>query len=88
MVEARPRPTQTMRVQEVNSVKQRSKLLRELVSERKKVDLANKELFKKMKDNELNVTNYYLTMTDCDNTIANREIELAKQKAVLATYKI
>jgi hypothetical protein len=64
-------------------------LLRELISEWKKVDLSNKELLKKINENKANVTTkYQLAITACNKIIANREVKLVRQKAVVDTYKV
>jgi hypothetical protein len=73
---------------EVDKAKQRAKLLTELVAERKKVDVATRDLMKKIKDNETNVTKYQSTITARDKTIADREVQLAQQKAVVETLKV
>jgi hypothetical protein len=48
----------------------------------------NKDLLKKIKENETNVTKYQLAISVRDKTIANREVKPVKQKVVANTYKV
>jgi hypothetical protein len=73
---------------EADLAKKRSKLISELVSERKKVGICNLHLLKKIKENEANGTKYQSTINARDKTIAKRDVELVEQKALVETYKV
>ncbi len=73
---------------EADAVKQGAELLRELVSERKKVDVANKELLKKVKENETNVTKFLTVIAARDKTISTKDIQIAEQKALVETNRV
>jgi hypothetical protein len=66
----------------------KAKLMAELVTERKPVySLFNMELVKKLNNNAVSISKFQLTITARDTPIANKEVEIAKQKAVAETYK-
>jgi hypothetical protein len=73
---------------EADLAKKRSKLISELVSERKKVDMCNRNLLKTIKENEANGTKYRSTINARDRTITKRDVQLVEQKAVVETYKV
>ncbi len=63
-------------------------MLRELVSEWKKVDMANKELLKKIKKNEMNVTKFLTVIAARDEPISTKDVQIAKQKALVETNRV
>jgi hypothetical protein len=68
-------------------ISSKAKLLSELVTERKRVYSLNMELVKKLNDNAVSVSKFQSTITSCDRALANKEVEIAKQKLVVETYK-
>jgi hypothetical protein len=68
-------------------ISSKAKLMAELVIEWKRVYSLNQELVKKLQDNTANVSKFRSTITACDRWIVNKEVESAKQKMVVETYK-
>jgi hypothetical protein len=65
----------------------KSKLIAELVTERKRVYTLNMDLLKKVNDNAVSVSKYESTITARDRTIANKEVDIAEQRAVVESFK-
>ena len=72
---------------ESDRISSKAKLMAELVTERKRVYSLNMELVKKLNDNAVSVSKFQSTITAHDRSIANKEVEIAEQKAVVKTYK-
>jgi hypothetical protein len=72
---------------ESDRVSSKAKLIAELVTERKRVYTLNQDLIKKLQDNAANVTKFQSTITARDRSIANKEVDIAEQKAVVETFK-
>jgi hypothetical protein len=71
---------------ESDCISSKTKLMAELVIERKRVYALNQDLVKKLQDNAVNATKFQSTISD--RSIANKEVEIAEQKAiVLETFK-
>jgi hypothetical protein len=73
---------------EADAAKERVKLLRELVSERKKVDASKKDLLKKIRENETNVTKFLTVIAARDKTISTKDVQIAEQKALVETNRV
>jgi hypothetical protein len=66
----------------------KAKLMAELVTEQRKwVYSLNMELVKTINDNDVSISKFQSTITARDRSIANKEVEIAKQKAVVETCK-
>jgi hypothetical protein len=73
---------------EADLAAKRSKLISELVNERKKVEVLNKELNKKIREQVATVTKFNGVVKDKDATLVVKEVHLAQQLSTINTYKI
>jgi hypothetical protein len=72
---------------ESDRISSNAKLIAKLVTERKRVNSLNQDLVKKLQDNASNVTKFRSAITARDRLIANQQIEIAEQKAIVETFK-
>ena len=75
-------------ISEADVAKKRSKLILELVNERKKVEVLNKDIMKRVKEHATSVTMFLSVIALRDETILTKEVLLAQQKASVETYKV
>jgi hypothetical protein len=75
-------------ISEADVAKKRSKLILELVNERKKVEVLNKDIMKRVKEHATSVTKFLSVIALRDETILTKEVLLAQQKASVETYKV
>jgi hypothetical protein len=68
---------------ESDRISSKAKLMAELVTEWKRVYSLNMELVKKLNNNAIKVSKFQLTITAPDRPIENKEVKIAKQKAVV-----
>jgi hypothetical protein len=73
---------------EAEAAKQGAKLLRELVSKRKKDDPLNKDLLMKIKENKTNIRKYQLALSACSKTSTmNRRLSWSSRKQWLTRIR-
>jgi hypothetical protein len=66
----------------------RTKLTLELLKERKKIEVLNKDIIKRLKEHATSVTKFLSVITCHDETFLTKEVHLAKQTALVERYKV
>jgi hypothetical protein len=73
---------------EADLAAKKSKLINELVNERKKVEQLNKEVTKKIREQVATVTKFKGVVTARDDLLRSKEVYLAQQKSSIDSYKV
>jgi hypothetical protein len=81
-IEEGPPPTA-----ESDRISSKAKLIAELVTERKRVYTLNQELVKRLYADASSNAKFQSTINARDRSIANQQIEIAEQKAIVETFK-
>ena len=77
-----------MPISEADLANTKSKLILELVNERKKVEVLNKNILKRIKEHVTSVIKYLSVIAWRDNTILTKEVQIAQQLASIKMYKV
>jgi hypothetical protein len=69
-------------ISEVDLANKKTKLILELVNQRKKVEMLHKDILKRIKEHVM------LVIAMCDERILTKEVQIAQQMALIKTYKV